>query len=100
MNTISSNCTLILYEEASFTFAAVVTGAPQTDSTAVIVGGVTAVIIVLIVTVSVTIIVVVALLRNRTGQPARTTAQYVDICANTLYQCYYHQSVLLCAGSP
>ena len=87
-----------MYEAVSFIFAA---GASQTDSTAVIAGGVTTAIIALIVIISVTIIVVVVLLRNCTGQPARTPAQYVDICASILYWCYiYYQSVLLCAGSP
>lgn len=52
-----------LFTHVFFTSAAVVTGAPQSDNTAVIAGGVdvTAIIIVLILTISLTIIVVVAL---------------------------------------
>ena len=82
-----------------FIFAAVAIRAPQTDNTAVIVGGVAAAVIVLILlTVAMTIIVAVALSRNRTGQPARTAAQYVDICANTHYQCYSKNLCFLCTG--
>ena len=55
--------------------AAVSCGAPQTDNTTVVVGGVTA----MVVTIAVMIIVVVAMLRFRCSLPARTPVQYVNI---------------------
>ena len=54
---------------------AVSCGAAQTDNTAAVVGGVTAI----VVTIAVATIVVVVLLRLHCGLPARTPVQYVHI---------------------
>lgn len=54
--------------------AAVSSGAPQTDNSSAVVGGV---IVAVVVTIAITIIVVVALLRVRCGLTAKTPVQYV-----------------------